>query len=328
MPVKLVFDSTARMSPTLCFSALLISFCVLRSLGAAVPVSTNTPQPEIKPPTTPREFFNAGTELLRQQKLKEAEAFLQTVLTAQNENLQPPALYNLGHVRFGQGIEELKKNKSAGQTTSRAHASSETADSAIKEAEEALASEDVKKMVEAYLQGRGARRGLKEATKLVKQAMDAYGDALSKWQRSSGDFKSAAELNPLDADARQNADSVDRSIAKLIDSMRKMQEMAAQLGKKKQELGEKMKGLKGKIPQDQMPPGAAGDDEEEEDQPNGTKPEDKEAPGKQGEQQQQLTLSPEQAAWLLEGFKLDSERRLPMDQKDTGDPRNKGKKPW
>jgi len=315
------------MSFKLSLGVSVLALAVPRLQGAAAPPSTNSPQPELKAPTTPREFFNAGTDLLRQNKLKEAEAFLQTVLSAQAENLQPPALYNLGHVRFGQGIEDLKKNQSAGQTSGRAHASNQSADSAIKEAEEALASEDVKKMVEAYLQGRGARRDLKEATKLVKQAMEAYGDALAKWQRSSGDFKSAAELNPLDADARQNAESVDRSIAKLIDSMRKMQEMAAALAKKKQELGEKMKGLKGKIPQDQMPPGAAGDEEEEEDQPNGTKPEDKEAPGKQGEQEQ-LQLSPEQAAWLLEGFKLDSERRLPMEQKNTGDPRNRGKKPW
>ena len=64
-------------------------------------------------PTTPREFFNAGSEKLSAGKLREAEAFLESSLSSQIARLQPPALYNLGWVRYGQGSEELKKTPPA-----------------------------------------------------------------------------------------------------------------------------------------------------------------------------------------------------------------------
>jgi hypothetical protein len=41
-----------------------------------------------------------------------------------------------------------------------------------------------------------------------------------------------------------------------------------------------------------------------------------------------MNLSPEQAGWLLEGFKLDSERRLPMGQKDTAEPKSRSRPTW
>ena len=290
--------------------------------GATPPKAT----PDLSPPSTPREFFNAGTQKLKDGKLREAEALFQSVLAAQAERLQSPALYNLGHVRFAQGVEELKKGPSARPSVNRAEGAGQSADEAIREADDALGGTDVQKMIAAYMRGRGARRGLREGTKAVRQALETYGTTLSKWQRASGDFKSAAELNPRDSQARQNGEIVDRHIAKLIDTLRQLQQAAMAMGQKKQDLGDKMKQLKGKIPEDQMPPGAAGDDEEEEDQPNGPKPEDKESPGKQGEEQ--MNLSPEQAGWLLEGFKLDSERRLPMGQEQSGEPKARSGKTW
>lgn len=304
-------------------------FWLVTGSSALLVIAASAPptQRQEPPPSKPREFFNMGTERLQERKFREAEAFLLSALAAQEEILQPPALYNLGHVRFGQGLEDLKKSPSSRQMRAAAKASSDTADEAIQEAEQAMAGEDIQRMVAAYLRGRGARKDLRQATKAVRQALDAYGDALMKWQRSSGDFKSASELQPGDADARQNADTVDRLIAKLVDSIRQMQQAAAALEDKKKNLGEKMKGLKGKIPEDQMPPGAAGDEEEEEDQPNGDKPPEKQSPGKQGDEQQ-MSLSPEQAAWLLEGYKLDSERRLPMGQQNTADPKARARKPW
>ncbi len=304
--------------------ALLLSGPVLLVLLAAA--SPPPPAPEPEPPSTPREFFNAGTQKLKDGKLREAEALFQSALSAQNEGLQPSALYNLGHVRFAQGLEDLKKGPAARPSFSRAEAAAQSADDAMRGADDALGGTDVQKMIVAYLRGRGARRELREAAKAVRQALETYGTTLSKWQRSSGDFKSAAELNRRDSQALQNADIVDRSIAKLVDTLRQLQQAAMAMGQKKQDLGEKMKQLQGKIPEDQMPPGAAGDDDEEEDQPNGPRPEDKESPGRQGEQQMRLT--PEQAAWMLEGFKLDSEHRLPMGQGDQGEPKNRSRRPW
>jgi hypothetical protein len=71
--------------------------------------ATNLPSStEPAAPATPRELFNAGTKQLRGGKLREAEASLESALASQRPALQPVALHNLGHVRFGQGIEEWK----------------------------------------------------------------------------------------------------------------------------------------------------------------------------------------------------------------------------
>jgi hypothetical protein len=281
--------------------------------------------PEPPPPSTPREFFNAGTQKLQQGKLREAESYFESALASQLAKLQPPALYNLGHTRFGQGVEELKKGPAAGPTAAHGRAAAQWADEASREADEALQSDDVNKMVAAYLHGRGVRHELKAATKAVKRAMETHGTALAKWQRASGDFKSTVELDRADQDAQQNAETVDRCIAKLIDSLRELEQIAMAMGNKGNELKEKMQALKGKIPAPDMPPGAPGDEDEDEDMPQGPKEGQKEGPTKDGEE---TALSPEQAAWLLEGFQLDSERRLPMGQKSTSDTNPRNRKPW
>ena len=97
------------------------------------------------------------------------------------------------------------------------------------------------------------------------------------------------------------------------------------MGDKKQQLGEPLKKLKGRIPAPDMPPGAAGDDDEDEEQPLGPKPDQEEGPAKEGKE---MTLSPEQAGWLLEAYKLDSERRLPMGGAVPGQPRERSGPTW
>jgi Ca-activated chloride channel family protein len=304
-------------------AGLVLAVCL--GLAHASRAATAAPAPEPPPPSTPREFFNAGTAKLQDGKLRDAEAAFESALASQRERVQPVALYNLGHVRFGQGAAELKKGPAAAPTAARGKTAAQSAQAAIRAADEALAGEDVQKMVAAYLDGRGVRRELKAATKAVKRAMQTHGVALAKWQRSAGDFKSTVELQRTDTDARQNAETVDRCIAKLIDTLHELEQTAMGLGDKDRDLGEKLKALKGRIPAPDMPPGAAGDDEEEEEMPNGQKEDQKEGPTKEGEE---MALSPEQASWLLEGFKLDADRRLPMGQQDTADPKAKNRKPW
>ena len=294
----------------------------------ALPALANTPAtpvPEPVPPSTPREFFNAGTQKLHEGKLREAEAFLESSLASQDERLEPPALYNLGHVRFRLGTEELKKGPTAGATAAHARAATREADAAMQEADQALAGSDLGKMVASYMHGRGARKELRAALKVVKSAMQTHGAALKRWQRASGDFKSTVEVRPADVDAQRNADTVDQWIAKLIDSLREMELMAQAMGEKNKELGEKLKKLKGNIPDQDMPPGGAGDDEDDEDQPFGPQPNQQEGAGKEGEE---MLLSPEQAGWLLDSFRLDSERRLPMGQKDTAEPKDRNRPTW
>jgi len=306
------------------FSALL--WAVFLLLSSSTPTTTAfaaATQPIA--PATPKEFFNAGTQKLREGKLREAEAFLESVLAAQRETLQPPTLYNLGHVRFGQGAEELKKGPAGRPTAARGRAAALAATDAIASADEALASNDVQKMVAAYMRGRGVRKELKAATKAVQQAMQTYGTALARWQRSEGDFKSTVELTPSDTDAQQNVDAVDRCIAKLVDTLHELQQAAGAMGDKTPDLGDKLRQLKGKIPAPDMPPGAAGDEEDDEDFPKGTDPAQKEGPTKEG---QEMELSPEQAGWLLDAFRLDSERRLPMGQNDTAEPKDRNRPTW
>jgi hypothetical protein len=280
---------------------------------------------ETSPPETPREFFNAGTRQLNAGKLREAEASLESAVASQDQRLQPPALYNVGLVRFRQGVEELKKGPAAKPTAARGQAATRQADGALQQAEEALAGNNVPQMVAAYMRGRGARKELKAATEAVRRALKVHGAALSKWERSSGDFKSTLELNSADSDARHNSEVLDRCIAKLVDSLLELQQSAKGMGDKKQQLGDLLKQLKGRIPAPDMPPGAAGEDEEDEEQPLGPKPDQEEGPSKEGKE---MALSPEQAGWLLEGYKLDSERRLPMGGVDPGKPKDRSRPTW
>jgi tetratricopeptide (TPR) repeat protein len=276
------------------------------------------------PPSKPREFFNAGTRELNAGKLREAEAYFETALSSQNEQLQTPALYNLGHVRFDQGIEELKKGPSAQSANTLSRVAEQQGEEALQAADAALESNDVQKMVAAYLQGRGKKRELKAAQEAVLKALKAHGTTLAKWERASGDFKSALELDSRQADARHNADVVDRRIAQLVDAICQMKQQCGSCSGMCNKLGDKLKQLKGRIPSSQMPPGA-GEDDEDEDQPLGPHPEQKEVASKAGSE---MTLSPEQAGWLLEGYRLDSERRLPMVQSTTAEPKDRSRKTW
>jgi Ca-activated chloride channel homolog len=302
---------------------------VSNSAPAGVPtnelaLAKPAPKKVLPPPITARDFFNAGTTKLKEGKLKEAEALLETALAKQSEATQPNALYNLGHIRYSEGIEELKKSMNAGMATGTAGMAGDHAGEAIRVADDALAGNDIDKLVSAYLNGRGRRKELKAATKAVKDALSSYGNALRKWERSSGDFKSALELQSSDQDSKHNADIVDQSIAKLVDAISQMRQAMAMMGQQSKTLGEKMKQLKGRIPASQMPPGAPGDDDEEEDTPMGKNPEQKEGASKNG---QEMNLSLEQAGWMLDGFKL-GDKRLPMAQGEEGKPKDRGRSPW
>jgi hypothetical protein len=300
------------------------AWLLLAALTLAVD-ATATPAEEPPQPVTPRDYYNSGTRLLNAGKLREAEVSFETSLASQQASLQPPALYNLGHVRFKQGVEELKKGPGAGPALQRGRNSEKAAGDAIQAADEALAGDDVQKMVEAYQRGKGVRKELKAAKEAVRVALEAHGAALHKWQRSLGDFKSTLELKTNDSDAQHNADVLDRCIARLIDSVRQMQQCSNGMGSKESELSKKLKNLKGKIPGSQMPPGAAGEEEEEEDQPFGPKPGQKEAPSREGKE---MPLTAEMAGWLLQGFKLDAERRLPMGVTRKAQPKDRSGSTW
>jgi tetratricopeptide (TPR) repeat protein len=317
-----------------CFSlVILLSLNLGLVAGESNSVASTNAQttnaPAVKPPpplVTPRDYFNAGTHKLQEKKWQEAEMCLQTALAKQNQAIQPAALYNLGQVRFGQGVEELKKSLEAGTTAAGGRAAVQQANSAIEQANEALISSEIPKMVDAYMRGRGTRKDLKAAAFAVKRALEMHGVVLRRWERSLGDFKSALELNPSDTNAQHNVEVVERAIAKLVDMMQQLQQAANAMGKPEKELGEKLKQLRGQIPEPNMPPGAAGDEEEEEDgKPREPKESDREGPNKEG---REIFLTPEEAGWLLERFKLGGDKRLPMGQGDQAPPKDRKGRNW
>src|SRR5207249_7776026 len=122
---------------------------------------------------------------------------------------------------------ELKKGPSKEATADLSQSDEEQGAAAIRAADEALESNDVQKMIAAYLNGRGKRREIKAAKEAVLQALKAHRTTLARWQRASGDFKSAVELDSAQVDARLNAEVVDRRIAQLVDSLRKIQQQAS-----------------------------------------------------------------------------------------------------
>jgi hypothetical protein len=163
-----------------------------------------------------------------------------------------------------------------------------------------------------------------------KRAMELYMTTLLKWQRSLGDFRSAAELNPADTNAVRNAEIVERHIARLIDSIREMQQAMMPMMGGKSSLGDLMQQLKGKIPEEKMPPGAPGDDDDEEITLEGLRGQ-QEGLGKEGKERE-LPLSPEEASDLLDGLRLGGERRLPMGRGEEGQQegpeKKKARRPW
>lgn len=277
-------------------------------------------------PVTARDFYNAGTHLLAAGKFADAEKMLQSALDAQDERVQPPALYNLGHARFDIGAELLKKGPDAQKVAARGNAVVAAGGEAIRSAQSALDQNDMSKMIAAYLAGRGVRHDLRDAEKAVQAAMETYGNTLRHWQRAADDFKSAAELNPADTNAARNAKITEQGIAKLVDNLHKMQQMAAALAGQHQQMNDLLSRLKGRIPKENMPPGAPGDDDDEDMQP-GSMAGQKENSPREGDQMQ-VPLSPDEAGQILDGLSLDGTRRLEMSDQQGAPPKDKNGRDW
>ncbi len=287
--------------------------------------------PQILTGQNARELYNFGTQQLRAGKLGDAEMLLQASIAKQDGLVQPAALFNLGYVRFAQGNEALKKSPPAEAITRRNQTAAGAGAEAIQNAENALVGDDVQQMVHAYLAGHGARKEMRAALVAVQHAMEAHGKTLAKWQRALNDFKSAAELNPADTNAVRNAEIVADVIARLVDSMRQIQQSAKGLGQTQSQLGDLLKQLKGRIPGANMPPGAPGEgDDEEEGDGKGMSPEAlaglKESATGDG-QEMDLNISPEQAGQMLGGIQSGG-KLLPMGQGENGKPKDRSGRNW
>ena len=299
----------------------------LAGLLAGTVLSSFALEPSRTEPVTPRELYNDGTARLREGKLREAEASLQVAVASNHEKIQTPALYNLGHTRFQQGAETLKEIKDGKGTKVRGEAAAEMGEDAIKAADQAMNGFSIDHLVEAYMQGKGARKELKAATEAVKTALDKYGVVLQRWQRSSGDFKSAYELRTAASDARDNAGIVDQHIARLVDELNQAKATCEKCQNAGNKLKEKMKKLKELMPEQQKKqcenPGD--EDEDEEGKPRLPKEGEKEGPSKDGHE---IPLTPEEAGRMLEAMRLDGNRKLPVGAGDSTPPKGRTGKQW
>lgn len=309
----------------------LLKYCLLASILAPecrslAQAQTNALGPVIQP-VTAREFYNTGTELLAAKKFGEAEEMFLSALAAQDEQARQPSLYNLAQARFDDGLAALKKGPSSSSGVAQGGQAAFEAGSAIERGESALASDDLSKLIEAYVAGLGARHDLRSAAAAVRQAMERYGETLRKWRQADDDFKSAAELNPADENAARNAKIVEQYIARLVDSLRQMQRMAAMLGARRQRLDHVLRQIGGRIPKPDLPPGAPGDQDEDE----GLQPESlrglKEGATRMGNPMK-MPLSRDQAAQILNGIPLDGAQRLMMNESKTGRPAQNSGLTW
>ncbi|HEV2691637.1 MAG TPA: hypothetical protein VG347_01950 [Verrucomicrobiae bacterium] len=282
---------------------------------------------ETNVPVNARDLYNTGTKFLAAQKYADAERAFSAALVAQDDRVQSAAMFNLAHVRFADGMEILKKGPDAQKISVQGKAALAAGADAIRNGESALAENQMDKMITAYLEGRGARRQLVAAEKAVKAAMDTYGKTLTRWQRADDDFKGVAEMNPSDTNAAYNSKVIEQAIAKLVDSVHQMQQMAGQMAGQKQQLGKTLSKLKGQIPAPNAPPGGKGEDDDDQDKGEGSKGDIKpeslsgkeENAGREGNEMQ-APLSPDQAGQMLDGLPVDGGRGLPLKGDQQGQP--------
>ena len=273
-----------------------------------------------------RELYNEGAAKLVKGELREAETALREAAATNSENVQPLALYNLGHVRFAQGTETLKGEGNRQQLLGSADAACVVAEEAIRRGTPAAEGDDLQQIIGAYMEARAARKELRVSRDDTQRTIDLLGSALSRWRRSVGDFQSAAELDAKNEDATFNADIVERKIAELLKFKKQTEQRSESVGSQREKIKELMKKLRGKIPKGMM----SESDDEEDDDDEGEKGEPK-----IGEKQQQRIggereVSPEMARWLKEtmkrrtmslgneegeGFRPSDEQRKPAQRK-------------
>jgi Ca-activated chloride channel family protein len=296
--------------------ALVAGGCLTFSSVAQLP-------PEITGRESPDQWLARGTQELLSGKLREAEQSLTAALACQVDHVQPAALFNLGHVRFRQGSAALKQGPEAPRLETRLQSQLNQVPGVLQGADAALTSQNLEAIVTAYRRGTLTRRQLRQTTEAVKSALEIYRTALLRWERSSGDFQSACELNASDDQARENGEIVDAHIARLIDQIRRLEQGLMMMEQLRQQLQERMKGMKKFLPDEGEKDG--GEEEDEESQEPKPKPGDMEKLVREG---QERLMTREEAARLLESLKLDANRKLPMGTDRTGAPPRRTGRTW
>ncbi|MEQ1853659.1 MAG: hypothetical protein ABMA01_18950 [Chthoniobacteraceae bacterium] len=278
---------------------------------------------------SPRDLYNEGAMKLGKGELREAETALREAVAKDAPDVQPLALYNLGHVRFQQGAETLKGEGSRQELLASADAATTVAEEAIRRGGPIAEGDDLQEIIGAYMEARAARKQLRVSRDETQRTLDLLGSALSRWRRSAGDFYSAAELDAANGDATFNAAVVERRIEELLKFKKQVEQKSESVSDEREKIKELMKKLRGKIPKEMMRESDEEEDDEDEDEKDKREP-------KIGEKQQQRIggereVSPEMARWLKEtmkrrtmslgteqgqeGFRPTDEQRKPVQRK-------------
>ncbi|MFM7398871.1 MAG: hypothetical protein ACKO4N_07890 [Verrucomicrobiota bacterium] len=284
-----------------------------------------------------RELHNLGTARLRAGDHAGAEEALRASLGRDVDALRPPALHNLGHVRFGKGRDALK-GRTSGDLTEVTVARSfvEAADADIADMQDQIQHlDDAKKAgVEPdYVPAQAALAGgigtFRELRKLIpkEEAMlGRRGQAVAAWTRSIADFRGANELDGTDAAAKSNAESVEELLRALRRQSADLEETVEIQRKKLEELRETIRELIRRLPDDQLPPQAQeGEDDEDLFPPERRRPRPQQGGRTEQREGEERRMDEQEARGALEGLRNEFGRKMPSGRRPGEQPGAGGK---
>ena len=276
-----------------------------------------------------RELHNRGTRRLAEGDLAGAEEALRASLGKDVDALRPPALHNLGHVRFGKGKAVLG-GKTAGDVTELSIARSylEAADADISDMKDQIELLDKAKAegrepdyvpaTAALGGGIGTYRTIKKLIPKEEAMVTKRAGVVASWTRAGGDFRGAHELDAADAQAKANADAIEELLRALRRETAALEEAIEAQRKKLEELAAVIRELVKRIPDDKLPPNAEGEDDDEENflPPERQKPKNGGGDPKKGKPGEEQKMTEQEARGSLEGLKNEFGRKMPAGDKD------------
>jgi tetratricopeptide (TPR) repeat protein len=271
-----------------------------------------------------RELHNRGTRRLAEGDLAGAEEALRASLARDADDLRPPALHNLGHVRFGQGKAGLG-GKTAGDVAELSVARSylEAADADISDMQDQIELLDRAKAagrepdtVPATSALGGGIETYRTIKKLIpkEEAMVAKrGGVIALWTRALGDFRGAHELDAADGQALANAETIEELLRSLRRETAALAETIEAQRKKLEELRAVIRELVKRLPDDKLPQNAEGEEADDEDflPPERRKPKTPRGADKKGEEGDEQKMTEQEARGALEGLKKEFNRKMP-----------------
>ena len=276
-----------------------------------------------------RELHHRGTQRLAEGDLAGAEEALRASLGRDIDPLRPPALHNLGHVRFGKGKTVLD-GKTAGDVTELSIARSylEAADADISDMKDQIELLDKAKAegrepdyvpaTSALGGGISTFRTIKKLIPKEEAMVTKRNGVVATWTRSVSDFRGAHELDAADAQAKANADAIEELLRALRRETNALEEAIEAQRKKLEELRTVIQELVKRIPDDKLPQNAEGDEEDDENflPPERQKPKSGKGDPKEGKPGEEQKMTEQEARGSLEGLKNEFGRKIPAGGQD------------